>query len=142
MKKRQIHNRNYLKERRSELRNGATSAEIALWIMLKSKKLHGRKFRRQHSIENYIVDFYCPSENLIIELDGSVHDNPGQSNADYDRDNRLTKLGFKVIRIENESVFVQPESVLQYICSFFHSGYETGNYPQPLLEERSNPAPP
>jgi very-short-patch-repair endonuclease len=54
-------------------RNRSTSAEAALWEMLKSKKLEGRKFRRQYSIGSYIVDFCCPSEKLIIELDGDPH---------------------------------------------------------------------
>ncbi len=58
---------------RASLRNISTSAEAALWEMLKSKKLYGRKFRRQYSIGSYIVDFCCPSEILIIELDGDHH---------------------------------------------------------------------
>ncbi|TDU43332.1 uncharacterized protein DUF559 [Gelidibacter sediminis] len=68
-----IHNRKYLLERRKELKNNATSAKATLWEHLQGSKLEGRKFRRQHNIENYIVDFYCASERLIIELDGAVH---------------------------------------------------------------------
>jgi very-short-patch-repair endonuclease len=54
-------------------RNKSTSAEAELWNILKSKKLNARKFRRQHSIGNYIVDFFCASEKLVIELDGNPH---------------------------------------------------------------------
>jgi len=73
MKSKIIFNRKSLKSFRSSLRNRSTSAETALWEMLKSRKLKGRKFRRQYSIGSYIVDFCCPSEKLIIELDGAPH---------------------------------------------------------------------
>jgi len=73
MKNNNFFNRKYLKSFRSSLRNKSTSAEAVLWNILKSKNLNGRKFRRQHSIGNYIVDFYCASEKLVIELDGNPH---------------------------------------------------------------------
>ena len=119
MKNTQIHNLNYLKDKRRELRNNSTSAEATLWKMLKNKKLKGRKFRRQHSIENFIVDFFCSSENLIIELDGAGHFNIGQANADHLRDESLRMKGFKIIRIENRLVFLQPEGVLELISTCF-----------------------
>lgn len=78
----QLNNRKYLKEFRKELRNNATKAESQLWKTLQKSQLEGRKFRRQHSIGNYIVDFYCPKEKLIVELDGQVHDNI--MNEEYD----------------------------------------------------------
>ncbi len=62
-------NRKHLKAYRKELRNNATKAECYLWKALKGKNLDGKKFRRQHSIGNYIADFYCASEKLIVELD-------------------------------------------------------------------------
>jgi len=71
-----LNNINYLKDTRKYLRNNLTEAESLLWEVLKGKKLAGRKFRRQHSIGYYIVDFYCPSEKLIIELDGQHHFTP------------------------------------------------------------------
>jgi hypothetical protein len=63
MNNRNLFNRKALKSFRASLRNRSTSAEAALWEMLKSKKLDGRKFRRQYSIGSYIVDFCCPSES-------------------------------------------------------------------------------
>ena len=84
-----LHNRKYLKDNRKALRNNLTSAEATLWNHLKQKQLQGRKFRRQHSILNYIVDFYCPKEKLIIELDGANHLNFAQSLKDKERDNEL-----------------------------------------------------
>ena len=73
MKNQNLFNRKSLKFFRSSLRNKSTSAEAEFWNILKSKKLNARKFRRQHSIGNYIVDFFCTSENLVIELDGNPH---------------------------------------------------------------------
>ena len=111
----QIHNRDYLKKYRKNLRNNLTSAEASLWTSLKSSQLNGRKFRRQHSIENFIVDFYCPSEKLIVELDGDQHYHSIGINADFERDTRLNELGFTVIRFENKMVFEQLEWVLAEI---------------------------
>jgi very-short-patch-repair endonuclease len=73
MKNKNLFNRKSLKLFRSSLRNKSTSAEAVLWKILKSKNLNGRKSRRQHSIGNFIVDFCCPSEKLVIELDGNPH---------------------------------------------------------------------
>ena len=67
------HNKKSLKERRKHLRNNGTSAEATLWTLLSKSQLDGRKFRRQHSINSFIVDFYCPSEKLVIELNGEHH---------------------------------------------------------------------
>jgi very-short-patch-repair endonuclease len=68
-----LFNRKNLKSFRSSLRNKSTSAVATLWNILKSKKLDGRKFRRQYSIDKCIVYFSCPSEMLVIELDGAPH---------------------------------------------------------------------
>jgi len=76
MKNQNLFNRKSLKFFRSSLRNKSTTAEVELWNILKSKKLNARKFRRQHSIGNYIVDFFCASEKLVIELDGNPHNQP------------------------------------------------------------------
>jgi methylmalonyl-CoA mutase len=116
---RRLMNLKYLKELRQELRNNPTSAEKAFWNFLKNKNFEGRKFRRQHSIGNYIVDFYCSSENLIIELDGEVHNNLGAADYDEKRDTFINELGFKVIRFENKLVFEQPENVLETIRQNF-----------------------
>ena len=79
----------------------------------------GRKFRRQHSINNFIVDFYCASEQLIIELDGQAHLNPTAEENDRRRDRILEGMGFKVLRFENKMVFENLESVLKEIRDNF-----------------------
>jgi len=129
LRHKQIHNRTYLKDQRKELRNNLTPAEATLWKILKSSGLNNRKFRRQHSIENFIVDFYCPSEKLIIELDGQVHNDPVQSLYDAERDKRLCELGYKVLRFENRLVFVNPVAVMDEIVR--HFGWYEHLPPQP-----------
>ncbi|HQM69427.1 MAG TPA: DUF559 domain-containing protein [Bacteroidales bacterium] len=119
MDSRYIFNRKSLKPHRSYLRNNSTSAESALWNQLKSKNLEGRKFRRQQSIGNYIVDFYCPSEKLIIELDRDPHGDPKQIQKDISRDKYLETLGFTVLRFENRFVFQEPEIILNEIKKVF-----------------------
>jgi very-short-patch-repair endonuclease len=109
MKNENLFNRKGLKSYRSTLRNRSTSAEATLWELLKSKKLDGRKFRRQYSIGNYIVDFCCPSEKLIIELDGDAHGEYHKIQVDENRDKYLAGLGFTILRFENRFVFQDPE---------------------------------
>ncbi|OSZ82953.1 cytosine methyltransferase [Chitinophagaceae bacterium IBVUCB1] len=120
MHNRKINNLSYLKDRRKELRNNLTPAEAALWKLLQKSQLKGRKFRRQHSIDNYIVDFYCPAEKLIIELDGQVHNSPITALNDADRDNHLKSLGYKILRFENKLVFENTEWLLDEIERAFN----------------------
>ncbi len=77
----------------------------------KIKKLDGRKFRRQYSIDKYIVDFFCPSEKLVIELEGAPHGEYHKIQEDEKRDRYLESLGFCVLRFENRFVFQDPEFV-------------------------------
>lgn len=109
------YNKSTLKEIRQQLRNSATPAEKALWKLLKGRQLANYKFRRQHSIDNFIVDFYCPYRMLAIELDGQVHYNFSSQENDRERDAYLASKGIKVVRFENKLVFEQPEYVLSEI---------------------------
>jgi very-short-patch-repair endonuclease len=119
MSKQKTHNKLHLKDYRQELRKNLTPAEAFLWTHLKSKQLKGKRFTKQHSIENYIVDFYCASEKLIIELDGEVHNNSRAQEYDNNRSDYLESLGYKVIRFENKLVFENLTSVLEEIASNF-----------------------
>ena len=112
------HNKKQLEPFRKALRNNLTPAEAFLWKELKGKKFEGRKFRRQHSIDDFIVDFYCPSEQLIVELDGQVHLNPSAEEKDRKRE-ILEDLGFTVLRFENRMVFENLDSVLREIKDNF-----------------------
>ncbi|MCK0137386.1 endonuclease domain-containing protein [Arenibacter sp. S6351L] len=119
MKPKKIHNRPETKTNRIQLRKNLTSAEAFLWKELKGKKLDGRKFRRQHGIGNFITDFYCAQENLIIELDGEVHNHAIVVENDDKRTAFLNGKGYKVIRFENKMVFENLPSVLQEIRDNF-----------------------
>ena len=102
--------KNYLliKEIRDGLKNNPTEAEKLLWLYLKNKKT-GYKIRRQHIIDDFIVDFVCLNKKVVIEVDGKIHLN--QKEYDELRTARLNELEFKVIRFENEEVFLNPEKV-------------------------------
>ena len=99
-----LHNLPELKTFRKELRNHLTPAEATLWDLLKNRQLDGRKFRRQHSIGSYIVDLYCPMENLAIELDGEAHNSAVRAERDRERDLFLQHAGILVLRFENQVV--------------------------------------
>ena len=108
-----------LKTFRQQLRSNMTPAEAQLWENLKQKKLEGRKFRRQQSVGNYILDFYCPSEKLAIELDGEAHNNESAEEYDHERTLFLNQFGIKVIRFENKLVFERLDAVLEAISEEF-----------------------
>lgn len=106
-----INNISKLYSRRKELRNNSTPQEIMLWIQLKNSQL-GFKFRRQHSIGGYIVDFYCPTEKLVIEIDGSQHYEKEAIEYDAVRTEYFKGLGLKVIRFSNTDINVNMGGVL------------------------------
>ncbi len=115
----QVNNKPSLKAFRKDLRNNGTPAEATLWLSLKNKQVDGRKFRRQFSVENYILDFYCPSEKLAVELDGADHYTEAGSEYDEERTRFLNSRGIKVIRFENKEVFENIDGVLDEIKRSF-----------------------
>lgn len=124
---RRIHNKPELKKYRRNLRNNLTPAEALLWKALKNKQLKGRKFRRQHSIGNFIVDFYCPFEKLAIELDGQFHFTPDGEEKDRIKTEYLNRQGIRVLRFENKVVWELPSAVLERIVEEF--------LPSPLVSQ-------
>ena len=114
-----LYNLPYLKDTRRLLRRNLTEAELVLWEILKDKKLCGRKFRRQHGIGYYIVDFYCSTEKLIIELDGQNHYTPDGIEDDIERDAHLALMDKKVLRFENKEVLNNLTHVLKQIKATF-----------------------
>jgi very-short-patch-repair endonuclease len=112
-------NRYLFKDFRKKLRNRSTSAEARLWGMIKNKQLDGRKFRRQHGLGKYIVDFFCSSEKLIIELDGDAHGDYYKIEEDKIRDATLKERGYRIIRFENKEIFQNPEFVKEVIRKHF-----------------------
>ena len=105
-----------LKESRRLLRSNGTPAEGRLWNLLKGKKIANLQFRRQYSIDRYILDFYCPALKLAIDLDGDYHFNGVVCERDYVRDKYLLEnFGIHTIRFENKIVFEQPQSIINAI---------------------------
>lgn len=98
-----------------ELRKKQTVTELLLREIIRNKNVNNLKFRRQHPLGNYIADFYCPEKNLVIELDGSIHNKPEQKKRDQERDAIMKQHNINVIRFTNEDIFDKIEEVLQTI---------------------------
>ena len=101
-------------DRMRGLRHKATPPEQLLWSVLRGRRLGGLKFRRQELIEPYIVDFCCRELKLIVELDGSSHEDKLES--DMIRSRRLTEQGYRVLRVTNQDVIEDLEAVARYIA--------------------------
>ena len=114
-----LNNLPHKKEERRTLRHNLTPAEAVLWNNLKSGQLAGRKFRRQHSIGEFILDFYCPQEKLAVELDGAGHYTTSGNLHDAARTDYLNSVGIRVLRFENKLIWSALESVLHSIESNF-----------------------
>ncbi|MBF9236555.1 endonuclease domain-containing protein [Hymenobacter sp. BT683] len=114
-----LNNLPHKKEARRTLRNNLTSAEAALWNRLKSGQVGGRKFRRQHSVGEFILDFYCPQEKLAVELDGAGHFTVSGNLHDAARTEYLNAVGIRVIRFENKLIWSALDSVVHSIESSF-----------------------
>ncbi|MCI0542484.1 endonuclease domain-containing protein [bacterium] len=101
-----------VKDYRRELRKNATPQEVLLWARLRRKNI-GHRFRRQHSFGKFIVDFYCPEKKLVIEIDGSQH----EENLEYDseRTRILEELGICVLRFWNNEVDKNIDGVMMKI---------------------------
>ena len=98
-----------------ELRKELTDAEKLLWAELRNRKLNGLKFRRQHPLDKFIVDFYCNEKKLVVELDGSVHDEKINKEYDEARTAMLAGLNVFVLRFRNEEVINNMQNVLERI---------------------------
>lgn len=104
-------------EKARVLRKSMTEAETILWNHLRRKVMEGFRFRRQHPIRRFILDFYCHPLRLAIEADGDVHDNQDQAEYDEGRTAELEKLGITVLRFRNEEILHNPDFVLDTIQS-------------------------
>ncbi len=98
-----------------KLRNNMTAAEIKLWNALSNKKINGFRFKNQHPISKFVVDFYCHKARLVIELDGEVHNEREQADYDIGRTYEIESFGLKLIRFTNQQVEEHIEDVLKEI---------------------------
>ncbi|HKT30034.1 endonuclease domain-containing protein [Dyella sp.] len=100
-------------DRARTLRRNTTDAERLLWRHLRDRRLSGWKFRRQHEIDRYIVDFVCPDARVIVELDGGQH--LQQVERDEERTRRLAAIGYRVLGFWNDDVLKNTDAVLEVI---------------------------
>lgn len=98
-----------------KLRRTLTPAEKILWHELRNRNLSGYKFRRQHPVREFIVDFFCPEKELVIEIDGKIHHLPDVKERDENRTAELERLGLTIFRFSNEEVTNDTEEVMRKI---------------------------
>lgn len=127
MKNSFLYNNEY-KTRSRKLRKKETDAEKVLWSRLRARRFLRLKFRRQHPVDFYILDFYCRDKALAIELDGSHHMKKKQKQLDLKRDYALKLLGITTLRFFDNEVFQNLEGVLETIAA------SVKPHPNPLLQ--------
>jgi very-short-patch-repair endonuclease len=106
------------KARAAELRKNMTIAERVLWQQMRNRKVGGLKFRRQHPVDIFILDFYCHERKLAIEVDGEIHNNEDQKEWDENRTFELNEFGIKILRFSNDDVIFHTERVVDSINEF------------------------
>ena len=106
------------KARASELRKSTTQAEKVLWHQLRNRKVNGLKFRRQHPVDIFILDFYCHERKLAIEVDGRIHNKADQREWDENRTFELNEFGIQILRFTNDDVIYQTKRVIDLIKEF------------------------
>ncbi|HEX4955792.1 MAG TPA: endonuclease domain-containing protein [Thermoanaerobaculia bacterium] len=103
------------------LRRVSTPAEEEMWRVLRSRQLHGLKFRRQAVIGSFVADFLCYRLKLVIELDGGIHQTEAQRDRDQNRTAYLEEHGFEVLRFENAEVLEQPAVVVERLRAWLRT---------------------
>lgn len=96
-------------------RQQPTLAEDKLWEALRGRRLAGLKFRRQHPYEQFVLDFFCVEHQLVVEVDGGVHNDPLQAARDAERTEFLQARGIRVMRFKNDQVENEIETILKQI---------------------------
>ena len=112
---------------RRALRRNATDAEQRLWHILRNRRL-GAKFRRQHPVGPYVLDFYCPRHHLAVELDGGQHFEEEEIDRDLRRDAFLAGRGIRVIRFTNLEVFQETNAALEVIWEAIRGDATSASY--------------
>lgn len=113
-----LYNKKIVKRKRQQLRRNLTKAEKLVWMFLRKRQVKGIKFRRQFSIDQFIIDFYCPQLKLTIEIDGDVHEMDNVKDHDEMRQNYLEGFGIQFLRITNDEVFQNLDKVFKRIEVF------------------------
>jgi very-short-patch-repair endonuclease len=98
-------------------RHQMTPAESVLWEAIRNKRFNGLRFRAQHAIGTFILDFYCPLYKLVVEVDGGVHDDPDVKEHDKLREEYLQAGGYHILRLRNEIILENLDEALQQILT-------------------------
>ena len=112
------YNRSSEKDKRRRLRQNQTDAEELVWKFLRNRQMNKYKFRRQYSVDKFVIDFYCPKLKAAVELDGSVHDEVNQKYNDEIRQSYPERFGIQIFRIKNEELFGNLEKAFEKIKKF------------------------
>ncbi len=102
-------------EKRRLLRRQQTFVEKIFWMNLRNRQVMGYKFRRQYSVDHFVIDFYCSELKLAIELDGDIHNIPEQKDYDQARQKYLEAFGIKFLRIKNDEFLGNPNKTFKRI---------------------------
>lgn len=113
-----LYNLHHQRKFRRYLRNNSTLTERMLWEHLRSRQIAGLKFRRQYGIRGYIVDFYCPEMKLAIEIDGDVHVFYKRKLHDRQRQQKLERLGIRIIKFTGPEIYHNLPDVIDRINKF------------------------
>jgi very-short-patch-repair endonuclease len=111
----QVYNKKEYQARRRALRRSMPTAEVILWSKLKNKQMQGKRFLRQYSVDQYVLDFYCPELKLAIEVDGDSHFVAGAQDYDRDRQEYIEEFGIRFLRFTNTDVIENIDGVCQVI---------------------------
>ena len=117
------------RERKRLLRSEMTRSERLVWSRIRAKQFESLKFRRQHGIGPYIVDFYCPEKAVVIEIDGDVHALDSQTEKDRQREKYLRALGLRIIRYANDDVLNRLDDVLEDLWEQMNPGSTSPSSP-------------
>ena len=113
------------------MRQTQTDAERKLWSILRDRRLGGFKFRRQHPVDRYILDFYCAERRLAVEADGGQHRDSQAQKCDAERARRLIDLGVRVVRFADDEVLKFPDAVAEGIYQFLIEPIQPSPRPSP-----------
>jgi very-short-patch-repair endonuclease len=112
----ELYNKTSEKEKRRSLRNNMPPAEKIVWEKLRNRQIEGCKFRRQYSIDRFVIDFYAPELKLVIEIDGDSHFQDGAQVYDYERQSFLESSGTRFLRFTNQQVYENLAGVITSIA--------------------------
>jgi very-short-patch-repair endonuclease len=112
-----IYNKRSEAPKRKLLRRSMSKPEVILWIHLSRKQMLGYKFRRQCSVDKYVIDFYSPRLKLAVEVDGQSHVEKGAPEYDQSRQSYIEALGIRFLRFTNDEIYKELQGLLQRIAT-------------------------